>query len=187
MNKTLWPRKIKWAIRRKMNFVVCADCLVVGVVHSGLGFRREKHNPYTIFKQGGLQENHLIIDGDVRRTSRQCRHNLSGPSGWGGGGGGTGSCPTTCFRINGVEPPKGCVRTMSVNWRKSNQQMHWNCVFSQKFIYFFIAPTCFGYSLAITRVLVIWYNIGEQCAYFQDTVIYISVLQFQFTVCYNYK
>jgi hypothetical protein len=27
-----------------------------------------------------------------------------------------------------------------------------------KFIYLFIAPTCFGYSLAIIRVLVMWYS-----------------------------
>jgi hypothetical protein len=55
--------------------------------------------------------------------------------------------------------------------------MHRNCAPFLK-IYFFIAPTCFGYSFAIIRVLVTWYNVREQCAYFQDTDIYISVLQF---------
>ena len=55
--------------------------------------------------------------------------------------------------------------------------MHCNCISFLK-IYLFIAPTCFGYSLAIIRVLVIWYNVRQKCAYFQDTVIYISVLWF---------
>jgi hypothetical protein len=36
--------------------------------------------------------------------------------------------------------------------------MHCNCASVLK-IYLFIAPTCFGYSLAIIRVLVIWYNV----------------------------
>ena len=53
--------------------------------------------------------------------------------------------------------------------------MHRNCVYFLK-IYLCIAPTCFVYSLAIIRVLVIWYNVREQCAYFQDTVIYMSVI-----------
>jgi hypothetical protein len=52
-----------------------------------------------------------------------------------------------------------------------------------KCIYLFIAPTCFGCSLAIIRMLVIWYNAREQCVYLQDTIIYISVLQFKFTIC----
>ena len=57
--------------------------------------------------------------------------------------------------------------------------MHRNCVtFLQT--YLFIAPTCFGYSLAIIMVLIILYNVREQCAYFQDTVIYTGVLQLQF-------
>jgi hypothetical protein len=59
---------------------------------------------------------------------------------------------------------------------KNNQQMHRNCVSFLK-IYLFNASTCFGYSLTIIRVLVIWYNEREQYAYFQDTVIYISVLR----------
>jgi hypothetical protein len=54
--------------------------------------------------------------------------------------------------------------------------MQWNCVYFLK-IYLFIAPTCFGYFLAIIKVLVIWYTVSEECAYFQGTVIYISVLQ----------
>jgi hypothetical protein len=59
---------------------------------------------------------------------------------------------------------------------ENNQQMHRNCAFLK--IYLSIAPTCFGYFPAIIRVLVIRYNVREQCAYFQDTVIYISVLRF---------
>jgi hypothetical protein len=36
--------------------------------------------------------------------------------------------------------------------------MHCNCVTCLK-IYLFIAPTCFGHSLTIIRVLVIWCNV----------------------------
>jgi hypothetical protein len=54
--------------------------------------------------------------------------------------------------------------------------MHRNCVFFLK-TYLFIASTCFGYSFTIIRVLVIWYNVREQCTYFQDTIIYIIVLR----------
>jgi hypothetical protein len=50
-------------------------------------------------------------------------------------------------------------------------------------IYLFIAPICFGYSLAIIRVLVIWYRGRTMCVFLQDTVIYISVFQFQFKIC----
>ena len=44
--------------------------------------------------------------------------------------------------------------------------MHWNCVSFLKiylFIYLLIAPTYFGYSLAIIRVLVIWYSGRTVC------------------------
>jgi hypothetical protein len=58
--------------------------------------------------------------------------------------------------------------------------MYWNCVYFIK-IYLSIAPTCFGYCLAIIRVLVIWYTISVYI--FQDTLIYISVLEFQITLC----
>ena len=51
---------------------------------------------------------------------------------------------------------------------KRNQQMHRNCASFLK-IYLFIAPTCFGYSVAIIRVSVIWYNVREQCVYLQDS------------------
>ena len=54
--------------------------------------------------------------------------------------------------------------------------MHCNCVSLLK-IYLLITPTCFGYSLAIIRVLVIRYNVREQCVYFHDKPIYISVLR----------
>ena len=38
-------------------------------------------------------------------------------------------------------------------------------IFFFKFIYLFIAQTCFGYSLAITRVLVIWYSGRTMCIF----------------------
>ena len=55
------------------------------------------------------------------------------------------------------------------------------------FIYLFIALPCFGYSLVISRVPVICYNRRNKVYIFQDTVIYISVLRFQFIMYYNYK
>ena len=82
------------------------------------------------------------------------------------------------------------VHYKTVNWRKSNQKCTGIVYIFLKFIYLSIAPTCFGYCLAIIRVLVIWY-IGKRCVYFpkyssNDCIfenIHISVLQFYFTIC----
>jgi hypothetical protein len=54
------------------------------------------------------------------------------------------------------------------NWIKGNQQLQCNCVYFLKiylFIYLFIAPTSFDYSLAIIRVLVIWYSGRKMCIF----------------------
>jgi hypothetical protein len=53
------------------------------------------------------------------------------------------------------------VHYKAINVRKIKKQMHCNCVSFLKmyvFIYLFIAATCFGYSLAIIKVLIIWYS-----------------------------
>ena len=42
--------------------------------------------------------------------------------------------------------------------------MNCTCVSFLK-IYLFIAPTCFGYSLAIIKVLVIWYSGRTMCIF----------------------
>ena len=42
--------------------------------------------------------------------------------------------------------------------------MHLDCAFFK--IYLLIAPTCFGYSLAIIRVLVIWYSGRTMCIFY---------------------
>ena len=56
------------------------------------------------------------------------------------------------------------VHYKTINWRKSNQQIHCNFVSFIK-TYLFIAPTCFGYFLAIIRVLVIWYSGRTMCIF----------------------
>ena len=57
------------------------------------------------------------------------------------------------------------VHYKTINWRKINKKMHQNCVSFLKLIYLFIAPTCFGCSLATIRVLVIWYSGRTMCLF----------------------
>ena len=74
------------------------------------------------------------------------------------------------------------VQCKTVNCRNSNQQTTGIVHLFLKCIYLFIAPTCFGHSLACYVV-----QRKNNVYVFQDTVVYISVLQFQFIMCYNYK
>ena len=55
--------------------------------------------------------------------------------------------------------------------------MHWNCVSFLK-IYLFIAPICFGYSLAIIRVLVIWYSGRTMCTFSKIQLFTLVFLSF---------
>ena len=72
----------------------------------------------------------------------------------------------------------------TINCGKSNQKCTVIAYLSLKFIYLFIAPTCFGYSLAVIRVLVIWYGGKTMCIYFKIQL--FTLVFFSFNVsCVN--
>jgi hypothetical protein len=85
--------------------------------------------------------------------------------------------------LNGLHiwPDIGNYAQLLNSWRKSNQQMHCNCVSFLK-IYLCIAPTCFCYSLAVIRVFVMWHSGRTMCIFSKVTIIYTSVLQLQFAM-----
>ena len=75
----------------------------------------------------------------------------------------------------------------TINWRKSNQQMHCICVYFLKvylFIYLFIYHTDM-FRLFPSHHQGAYYMVERKnnVYIFQDTFIYVSVLRFQFIMC----
>ena len=61
--------------------------------------------------------------------------------------------------------------------------MHRNCVPFLKIYLCIYRTDMFRLFPSHLQGVVIWYNVREQCVCFQDTVIYVSVLQLQFIRC----
>jgi hypothetical protein len=83
-----------------------------------------------------------------------------------------------------MQDPSCLLKYPLINWRKSNEHKCTVIVYIfLKCIYLFIAPTCFGYSLAIIRVLVIWYSGRTKCIFSEVQLFTLRVLESQFTTC----